>query len=238
MKRSLFPLLLCLLSLHVLAQQTRERIPGFLNPEDLPNAARYLATPPQPGDGAFLNDRYYYNWGKEQRETPQGAQAALDEVQKTHEAFSSAAGFNISYEQTPEIFRLVEGARRDARTTNRKAKEYFQRTRPFVYFKEPSINPETDEEYKTSYSFPSGHSVRGWVYALTLALIVPDSTEALIARAQEYAINRVICGRHWKSDIDASLVEATAMMSRLLSNAAFLEQLEKARKEYARLRKD
>ena len=41
----------------------------------------------------------------------------------------------------------------------------------------------------------------------------------------------------YKSDIDASLVEATAVMSRLLSNAAFLEQLEKARKEYARLRK-
>ena len=40
----------------------------------------------------------------------------------------------------------------------------------------------------------------------------------------------------YKSDIDASLVEATAVMSRLLSNAAFLEQLEKARKEYARLR--
>ena len=50
------------------------------------------------------------------------------------------------------------------------------------------------------------------------------------------AINRVICGRHYKSDIDASLVEATAVMSRLLCNAAFLEQLEKARREYARLR--
>jgi len=238
MKRSLLPILLCLLTLHVSAQQTRERIPGFLNPEDLPNAARYLATPPKPDDEAFMNDRYYYSWGKEQRKTPQGVRAAIDEVQKTHEAFSPAAGFNISPENTPEIFRLVEGARRDARTTNRKAKDYFQRTRPFVYFQEPSINPETDEEYKTSYSFPSGHSVRGWIYALTLALIVPDSTEALIARAQEFAINRVICGRHWKSDIDASLVEATAIMSRLLTNAAFLEQLEKARKEYACLRKE
>jgi len=65
-----------------------------------------------------------------------------------------------------------------------------------------------------------------------------DSTEALIARAQEYAINRVICGRHYKSDVDASLVEATAVMSKLLSNEDFLEQLEKARKEYASLREE
>ena len=38
------------------------------------------------------------------------------------------------------------------------------------------------------------------------------------------------------AEIAHNVVEATAVMSRLLSNAAFLEQLEKARKEYARLR--
>ncbi len=36
--------------------------------------------------------------------------------------------------------------------------------------------------------------------------------------------------------LDASLVEATAVMSRLLSNEAFLAQLARARQEYARLR--
>jgi uncharacterized protein YjiK len=210
---------------------------AFLSHEELPNASRYIAEPPQPGSGAFENDTYYYNWGKEQRATTRGTQAAIDEEQWTSKAFSPTAGFMISPQETPEIFKLVEGARKDARAANRQAKNYFRRTRPFVYFQEPSINPSTDEDYKSSYSFPSGHSVRGWVYALTLALVVPDSTEALIARAQEYAINRVICGRHWKSDVDASLVEATAIMSRLLSNAAFLEQLEKARREYARLHK-
>jgi acid phosphatase (class A) len=46
-------------------------------------------------------------------------------------------------------------------------------------------------------------------------------------------MNRLICGRHYKSDIDASLVEATAVMSRLLSNEAFQAQLARARKEYA-----
>jgi acid phosphatase (class A) len=65
--------------------------------------------------------------------------------------------------------------------------------------------------------------------------VVPDSTEALIRRAQEYAINRVICGRHYKSDIDAALVEATAVMCRLASNAAFQAQLVRAREEYDKL---
>ena len=211
---------------------------AFLTKNELPDPTRYIAQPPQPGSGAFENDTYYYNWGKAQRQTPQGSLAAIDEVIETSKAFSPTAGFLISPDETPEIYKLVEGARRDARVTNRQAKDYFRRTRPFVHFKESSLIPVYDDEYSTSYSFPSGHSMCGWVYALTLALVVPDSTAALIARAEDFALNRVICGRHWKSDTEASLVEATALMSRLMSNAAFLEQLEKARKEYARLRKN
>lgn len=232
--------LLLLMSAPVLAQEdgdTKLKTATFLSDEERPDPVRFIADPPQPGTGPFENDTYYYHFGKAQRETPRGAQAALDEVQWTSKAFSGAAGFAISPEVSPEIFKLAEGARKDARIVNRTAKKHFKRIRPYVYFSEPSISPENDEEYKTSYSYPSGHSVRGWVYALTLSLVVPDSTEALFKRAQEYAINRVICGRHYKSDIDASLVEATAVMSRLMCNKAFTKQLKKARKEYARLRK-
>jgi len=49
-------------------------------------------------------------------------------------------------------------------------------------------------------------------------------------------MNRVVCGRHWKSDTDASLIEATAVMSRLHSNQAFLQQLARAREEYETIR--
>ena len=219
-----------------IGDKTKLKTPSFLSHEELPNTLRFLAEPPKPGEDAFENDQYYYKWGKEQRETPRGSQAAIDETQWTSRAFSPSVGFVISPSETPEIFKLVEGARKDANATNKIAKNYFRRTRPFVYYQEPSLVSEDDKKEETTYSYPSGHSARGWVYAFTLALVVPDSTETLIARAQEYALNRVICGRHYKSDVDASLIEATAIMSRLMSNAAFLEQLDKARKEYARMR--
>lgn len=199
----------------------------------MPDHLRFLPDPPAMDSKAFQNDANYYEWGKSQRETPRGKQAALDEVQWTSRAFSPAAGFVIGPEECPEIFKLVEGAMKDASATNKRAKNYYRRTRPFAHYKESSLVPQYDEEEAVTYSYPSGHSVRGWVYALTLALVVPDSTEALISRAQEYALNRVVCGRHWKSDTDASLIEATAVMSRLHSNEAFLAQLARARKEYA-----
>ena len=65
--------------------------------------------------------------------------------------------------------------------------DYYRRTRPFAYFNEPSLVSATDSVNMKSYSYPSGHAVRGWMYALTLALVVPDATEELMKRAEEYA---------------------------------------------------
>lgn len=209
------------------------KINKFLSAEERPNHLKFITSPPAFGSKDFDNDSYFYEIGKEQRSTPRGVQAALDEVQWMSKAFSGSAGFVIGPEECPEIFKLVEGAKKDANEVNKAAKDYYHRERPFVHFGEPSLVPEYDAEYADSWSYPSGHTVRGWVYAFTLALVVPDSTEALISRAQEYAINRVICGRHYKSDIDAALVEATAMMCRLMSNEAFQAQLARAREEYA-----
>lgn len=216
-------------------EEDKVKTKAFLSFQELPDHVRFLPDPPAMDSQAFQNDIYYHEWGKQQRETPRGVQAGLDEVQWTSKSFSGAAGFIIDPKECPEIFKLVEGAQKDAKATNRRAKNYYRRTRPFVYFNESSLVSEHDEETAPTYSYPSGHSARGWVYALTLALVVPDSTEALISRAQEFALNRVVCGRHWKSDTDASLIEATAIMSRLLSNKAFLAQLARARKEYAAL---
>ena len=209
------------------------KINKFLSAEERPNHLKFITSPPAFGSKDFDNDSYFYEIGKEQRSTPRGVQAALDEVQWMSKAFSGSAGFVIGSEECPEIFKLVEGAKKDANEVNKAAKDYYHRERPFVHFGEPSLVPEYDAEYADSWSYPSGHTVRGWVYAFTLALVVPDSTEALISRAQEYAINRVICGRHYKSDIDAALVEATAVMCRLMSNKAFQAQLARAREEYA-----
>lgn len=209
------------------------KINKFLSAEERPNHLKFITSPPAFGSKDFDNDSYFYEIGKEQRSTPRGVQAALDEVQWMSKAFSGSAGFVIGPEECPEIFKLVEGAKKDANEVNKAAKDYYHRERPFVHFGEPSLVPEYDAEYADLWSYPSGHTVRGWVYAFTLALVVPDSTEALISRAQEYAINRVICGRHYKSDIDAALVEATAVMCRLMSNEAFQAQLARAREEYA-----
>ena len=217
--------------------QQKLKIESFLSNDQLPDVVLFLPNPPSDDSPEYANDLYYYHWGKAQRDTPAGRQAAIDECAWTSTAFSPAVGFTISPNETPEIFKLVEGARKSANETNKRAKNHYMRIRPFSKFNEPSLVPEYDDEERTTYSYPSSHSVRGWVYAMTLAVCIPDSTEALMLRARKYAMNRVICGRHYKSDVDASHIVATAVFCKLMSNPAFQKQLKKARKEYKHIRK-
>lgn len=229
-------LLLCGTLLH--AQVVIPYPDPFLTDETRPDGVLFLPAPPEVTDPQFCNDFYFYQWGKQQRDTPLGIQARKDGPAELYEAFSETFGITISPALTPEIDNLAGGACTDAHRANKRVKNYYQRKRPFVQFAEPSLVPETEEEEAKDYSYPSGHATRGYVYAMTLGLIEPDSANVLMKRAYQYALGRVVAGYHYKSDIDASAILAASIMGALAGNDAFRKQLEKARKEYARIKEN
>lgn len=57
---------------------------------------------------------------------------------------------------------------------------------------------------------------------MTLSTLMPQKTNDLMDRACVYALNRVICGHHWKSDIDASLLLAAGLFANIVSTEAFI----------------
>ena len=208
----------------------------FLPDEQRPNGIMWLPEPPSLTGGDFYNDFYYYQWGKEQRDEEWIAEWALwDEGVDLSRVFSPCLDFPLTHETTPEILRLAEAATSDAVRANSSAKNYYKRKRPFATFNEPSLKPEEDEEEALTYSYPSGHSSRGWMYALALATVAPERTEILMLRARYYAIHRVICGHHWKSDIDAGKIEASVIFAAITGTPEYQEQLQKARAEYLKI---
>ena len=207
----------------------------YLTDETRPDAVSWLPEPPVAMSGEFYNDFYFYEWGKSQRET-RGEQALWDESAGLYEVFSESMGIELSPELTPEIWTLASGATSDAMAAKKKTKSYYQRRRPFATFAEPSLKPEEDEVEATSASYPSGHAVAGWMFALTLCTVAPEHTGAIMDRAAEYALNRVICGHHWKSDIDAGLMLSVGIFTNVVATEAYQQQLVKAREEYQRLK--
>ncbi len=207
----------------------------YLTDDTRPDGTKWIPEPPTMTGGEFGNDFYYYQWGKTQREGDKAAAAIFDEGAELYQAFSEAFGVPLTYDGTPEILLLAEAATSDAHAANKRVKNFYQRKRPFATFNEESILPAKDEATGREYSYPSGHSSRGWMFALVLSTVAPERTEILMARARDYALNRVVCGHHWKSDIDASLMLTAGVFANVVVTEAYQKQLAKARAEYARV---
>ena len=60
----------------------------FLRADEVASSLNLLPAPPQPGSILFMNDEAQYKWGKLQRDTPRGDQAAAD-VEKSEYAVTA-----------------------------------------------------------------------------------------------------------------------------------------------------
>ena len=119
--------------------------------------------------------------------------------------------------------------------STRSAKQKYHRVRPYVLYNTGTCYPKDEERLRNNGSYPSGHSARGWAMALILAEINPAKKEAILKRGFDMGQSRVICGYHWQSDVNAGRLAGSAAVAMLHCNPAFVEQLNKAKKEFASL---
>lgn len=103
------------------------------------------------------------------------------------------------------------------------AKKMYKRPRPYNY--NSQIVPCIDLE--NSYAYPSGHSMMARMFAHILSRIYPDRAVALMKRADEVALNRVIGGVHHPSDIEAGKKMGDVLGKSLIANPAFMATLGK-----------
>ncbi len=97
----------------------------------------------------------------------------------------------------------------------------------------PTAFPEDEEDLRNDGSYPSGHTAVGWTWALILAELVPDKTDAILARGLEFGESRIVANFHWRSDVDAGRIVAAGVVARLHADPVFLSDMEMAKKEMA-----
>jgi acid phosphatase (class A) len=81
------------------------------------------------------------------------------------------------------------------------------------------------------YAYPSGHGTTGYLEGLVLTLIIPEKRDAILARADDYAHSRLVCGVHYPSDVVASKYVAYATMGIMMNNPQFKRELAAAKSE-------
>lgn len=212
----------------------------YFTTEEMPDLIKCLPAPPKKGSAAFRNDKERYKWGKRQRKDPARAEMARIDAAWSFDTllmvFSEPFGMELSKEKTPEVWTLIA---RSLTTTDQirfAPKAYYQRTRPFAYFKDEAFLA-VDAPLKSEGSYPSGHTLRSWTCALILSEVNPAAAEAIFTRAWECGQSRVISGAHWQSDVDITRMAAGIGYARLQTSGEFRKQMELAKKEIERIRK-
>lgn len=212
----------------------------YLDSTSVANSYYMLPPPPLEGSLDFILDEYYYVRAKKERNTPRGQESVLDAMIKGDtfiSRFTQAFGMEITSKQTPEIYKLLMGMKETAATlATWQAKEGFHRTPPFVYYNDTTMTHNEDIELAKSGSYPSGHATLFHAVSLGLQEINPERQIEIVQCGYEKARSRLIIGAYWRSDVEAGRLMAGAIVARLHAQKDFLEQLDKAKKEFAEKR--
>lgn len=214
---------------------TRASDDPFLYANALPDPTKYLPDPPAEGTAQYEYDVKTYNESKTYRDTSRGDMAVSDadaSLENMIRIFSPLLGVTISSSNTPEIYTLLSRIFPVATQSSSEAKEHYNRRRPYVVFDEHTGYPAEEDELRNNGAYPSGHSLLGWLVGLTLSEINPANMESIMSRAYEFGQSRVILGYHWQSDVTTGRYVAGAAFGRLHLESDFLNQLERAIKEF------
>ncbi len=128
-------------------------------------------------------------------------------------------------EPAPEEFnKFVERLALDLEEAVTNMKKRWERPRPFKAYPgqaEPCIKKSS------GFSYPSGHSSFSRVFANVMSDIVPERREEFLGRADEIAMDRVIGGVHFPTDIAAGKVFGDLYHAELLKSEAYRADVER-----------
>lgn len=211
------------------------KLTGYLAAADLDGKA-ILGPPPAPDSPHGKADRALF----EETRSLEGSARWKTAIQDNDlwgggaiRRFSCALGASVTPQTTPNAYRLLQRIELDVRTIGTPAKNFYDRKRPLIGNDKPICVPREDW-MKTNASYPSGHSMTAWSWALILAEAAPAKADAVLQVGREGGESRVVCGVHFQSDIEAGRTLGSAMVARLHADPAFVADLAQAKREIAR----
>lgn len=216
---------------------------GYLAPGEF-DVTTVIGPAPRPGDPRYEADRDIFRDTRRLVGSERYALATRD-VEARPDAllrdFSCAVGVALTPENSPRLLHVVQRASADAGMQAGRAKDVFQRERPYVIDQGPVCqDPEELVDRRTgraSYDYPSGHSTLGWTWGVVLAGAAPNRAQQILERARAYGESRFVCGMHNASAVESGRATALATMALVQTKAEYQADLAAAREELEALRR-
>jgi acid phosphatase (class A) len=156
------------------------------------------------------------------------AQAAADGEHEDPSAFDDTLGRDLK--QLPATWDLLVTIQDETDAVIESGKDAFMRLRPYAVEEKLDTCVKVDMA-KANRSYPSGHAGMGYAVGWALARLMPTMAPAILARADDYALSRVVCGQHFESDVQASHAAAVLIAETLLADPRLADKVKAARAE-------
>jgi len=156
------------------------------------------------------------------------ATAKADESQQSIFLYKSVMGNHFSAPELPRTAALSLHVENDVTVVGTILKQSFHRVRP--YNADKSLHPVCGLT-EAANSYPSGSALTGYIEGLILAEIAPEKRLEILARADDFAHNRLVCGVHYPSDLEAGRRIAYVVFGYMLATPQFQRDLAAARAE-------
>ncbi|HKE21008.1 MAG TPA: phosphatase PAP2 family protein [Bryobacteraceae bacterium] len=220
------------------AQNMPAKTLKVLTPADI-DPGRLLPPPPADGSESQRQELKEVERLVDTRSKERFAQAKWDNQHEDPTAFASTLGLAFDLTKLPATAKLLALVMNDQSMAANGAKAYFHRRFPVAAAPDAAAVYRTwscDEDVKKPAdrplrSYPSGHATMGYSVGIVLAALMPEKSQAILARAADYAYSREVCGDHYHSDVEASHALGNAVGEMLLSSAGLKSQIEAARAE-------
>ncbi len=190
--------------------------PHFLTPDQTDPS---LILPPPPADEVAKAEMAELDKIQAAMSADDFARATTDSDNETPTLYQTVLGPAFDLSKLPATSHLLDEVVEEEKAAAKAAKVYFHRTRPYVF--DTTLRTCEKPDAKPQNSYPSGHATLGFATGVVLAALMPSKAQIILARAADYAHERLVCGVHYRSDIVAGQVLGTVVAVDLLQNTDF-----------------
>lgn len=187
-----------------------------------------IPAPPREGDAADLSDLEYVLAVQACATKKQIAHAQLTAPLDPYVIFSEVLGPKFTPNRFPLTGKLLAKVRDTGEAVKEKLKAHYARKRPVDAHERDGVVSYVPRD--KSFSYPSGHALRGWLTALVLSQLDPEKKHQLMLCGAAVGSDRVVAGVHYQTDIMASRAVARLIFDQLMKNPDFVAELDAVRK--------
>jgi len=159
--------------------------------------------------------------------TPEMEASAKADVEEDVWRFANVMGPKFTKEALPHFAAFFDRVVATEGAVVDPAKDVWKRPRPHQL--SDLVKPAV--KLSSSGSWPSGHATVGTIMGIVLSNMVPEKRAEIMARAAEYAHNRVVGGIHYPSDIEEGKIAGSVIAAIIMQRDDFKSEFAQAKSE-------